>query len=334
MDRLEELHQTVAAMMEPGKGILASDESTPTLTKRFELLGIVSTDYSRAKWREMLFSAEGLPSWISGVILFDETLRQRTSTGATFPEFLQARGILPGIKVDTGAKPFAGHPGETITEGLDSLAGRVAEYYELGARFAKWRAVIKIGDGLPSSACVLANAHALARYAGICQEGGLVPIVEPEILMEGDHTIQRCAEVTREVLNATFTALRAHDVVLSAMILKPSMVVPGAASLEYSDKVSVAKETVSCYVASVPEEVGGIALLSGGQSDELATEHLNEMAQLGPLPWPLTFSYGRALQDLPMRAWLGKEENYRAGQDALIARARANSLAQRGLLEG
>ncbi len=313
--------------MARGKGILAADESTPTLSKRFDKLSIASSTETRMSWREMLFSSPGLSEWISGVILYDETIRQTTSTGIGFVEMLKDSWIIAGIKVDTGAKPLAGFFGETVTEGLDGLSQRVEEYYGLGARFAKWRAVISISETNPTSACIAANAHALARYAKICQEAGLVPIVEPEVLMDGEHSIEVCYSVTEKTLRAVFEQLRLLEVKLEAMVLKPSMVLPASDSPAQVSTAEVAEATVNCYLRNVPAAVGGIALLSGGQQEERATAHLAAMNKLGPLPWPLTFSYGRALQDRPMRIWSGKQENSNDAQAALLELARANSKA-------
>lgn len=318
-------------MVAPGKGILAADESSPTLTKRFTALGIESTPDSRRSWREMLFTSPSLSNWISGVILYDETFRQQSSRGVLFPEMLKDLELIPGIKVDTGTKPLAGCPGELITEGLDGLAARVAEYRSLGARFAKWRAVITISDKTPTRVAVVTNAHSLARYAKICQSEDLVPIVEPEVLMDGDHSIERCYEVTCNVLEETFSALHLFDVDFESMVLKPSMVVSGKDSPLQADEEMVGAMSVECYKDNVPASVAGIALLSGGQSDEKAAAHLNAMAKLGPYPWPITFSYGRALQDLPMKVWLGRPENDALAQQALLERAEAYSKAQRGL---
>jgi fructose-bisphosphate aldolase class I len=321
-----EIRTVAAAMVASPKGILAADESSPTLTKRFDAHSIESTAESRRDWREMLFSTPGLSNWISGVILYDETFNQSTKSGVRIPEFLSEKGMIPGIKVDTGAKPLAGRPGELVTEGLDGLGPRLEKYYANGARFAKWRAVISIEDGKPSAMCVRANAHALARYAKLCQESGIVPIVEPEVLMEGDHSIDRCFKVTSEVLAAVFHELRLFDIDFPGMVLKPSMVTPGS----LADKVSVeevAEASVRCYKDQVPASVAGIALLSGGQSDQLATDHLAAMNRLRPLPWPITFSYGRALQDAPLKAWKGDPANNNAAQAALAERAQANSAA-------
>ncbi|HEV8625339.1 MAG TPA: class I fructose-bisphosphate aldolase, partial [Acidimicrobiia bacterium] len=276
---MTKLRATAAAMVAPGRGILAADESVATATKRLEALGVASTPESRRCYREMLLTTPGLSEYVSGVILFDETLRQSTRDGTPFPDFLNEHGVLPGIKVDTGAKPLAGHPGETVTEGLDGLRERVAEYVGLGAAFAKWRAVISIstGDGRPSRACVSANAHALARYAALCQEGGLVPIVEPEVLIDGDQTIEVCETVTTAVLRAVFAALAEQDVDLEAIVLKPSMVVPGKGSGQSALVTEVATATLRCLRASVPAAVPGVAFLSGGQPPEIATAHLHAM---------------------------------------------------------
>jgi fructose-bisphosphate aldolase class I len=325
------LRITAASLVAPGKGILAVDESVATATKRLDGVGIASSPETRRAYREMLLTTPGLPIYVSGVILFDETLRQATSDGVPFPEYLSDLGVVPGIKVDTGARPLAGHPGETVTEGLDGLRERVAEYVGLGAGFAKWRAVIAIGDGRPSRACVTANAHALARYAALCQEGGLVPIVEPEVLIDGDHTIETCEAVTTDVLRTVFAALAEQDVDLAAMVLKPSMVVPGKGSAQPACVGEVAEATVRCLRASVPAAVPGVAFLSGGQSPELATAHLDAMNRLEGLPWGLTFSYGRALQDPALAAWAADGgAGVEGGQAALRHRARCNSAARTG----
>jgi fructose-bisphosphate aldolase class I len=325
------LRATAAAMVAPGKGVLAVDESVATATKRLEGVGITSTPESRRAYREMLLTTPGLANYVSGVILFDETLRQTTGDGVPFPDYLCDHGVLPGIKVDIGARPLAGHPGETVTEGLDGLRERVAEYVAHGASFAKWRAVIAIGDGRPSRACVSANAHALARYAALCQEGGLVPIVEPEVLIDGDHTMETCEQVTTGVLRAVFAELAAQGVDPEAMVLKPSMVVPGKGSGQPATVAEVAAATVRCLRASVPAAVAGVAFLSGGQSAGLATSHLDAMNRLGPHPWPLTFSYGRALQDPALAAWATDGgATMEAGQTALRHRARCNSAARAG----
>lgn len=326
---MDDIRTIAAAMVARPKGILAADESSPTLTKRFDALSIPSTPESRLAWREMLFSTPELSTWISGVILYDETFNQRTSDGSTIPEFLAARGMIPGIKVDTGAKPLAGSMGELVTEGLDGLGSRLATYHAKGARFAKWRAVISIGDGRPSSMCVAANAHALARYAKLCQENGIVPIVEPEVLMEGDHSIEVNAAVTRRVLSEVFAELRRFDVDFEGMVLKPSMVTPGVLGEPVSVD-TVAQASVAVYRDSVPASVAGIALLSGGQADDVATAHLRAMNAGATLPWPITFSFGRALQDLPMRIWGGDAANAPAAQQSLAKLAAANAAAAEG----
>jgi len=322
---------TVRTLVADGKGILAADETPGTLTKRLDALGIRSTEQSRRAYREMLFTAPDPATSISGVIMQDETIRQKSSTGTPFPQVLAIRGIVPGIKVDTGAKPFSLAPGETITEGLDALRERLAEYGEMGARFAKWRAVIHIADGLPSRACVSANAHALARYAALCQEASLVPIVEPEVLMDGSHSIERCEEVTTMVLHAVFQAVFEQRVALESMLLKPNMVVPGKASPRPTSVQEVATATLRCLLRNVPAAVPGIVFLSGGQSDRLATAHLNAINRLpGPKPWKISFSYGRALQDAALEAWHGRDENVKAAQEALSQRARCNGAASLG----
>jgi fructose-bisphosphate aldolase class I len=327
--RTDELIATAAAMVQPGKGILAADESVATIGKRFGALSIESTEETRRLYRELLITAPGIEEHVSGVIMFDETLRQKTREGKPFPDVLAERGILPGIKVDTGAKPQAGTPGETVTEGLDGLRERIEEYYGLGARFAKWRAVIKIGDGLPTAASVTANAHALSRYAMLCQEGGLVPIVEPEVLMEGDHDLATSGRVTRGVLAEVFTQLRTAGVDFRGMVLKPSMVIPGTAGPSATVD-EVASATVSCLRDTVPASVPGIAFLSGGQGPLMATEHLNAMARLGPHPWTLTFSYGRALQDDAVKAWAGDAANVDEAQAVLLERVKGNGDAALG----
>jgi fructose-bisphosphate aldolase class I len=327
---MSELATTARAMVAKGKGILAADESSPTIKKRFDTIGVESTEENRRAYREMLFTTSGAADYISGVILFDETIRQSAADGTPFPELLSAQGILPGIKVDAGAKDFAGHPGEKITEGLDGLRDRIAEYRTLGARFAKWRAVITIGDGIPSETCLTANAHALARYAALCVEGGLVPIVEPEVLMDGPHDIARCYDVTERALRLVFAALYDHRVPLDEMILKPNMVISGTESKTQAGVAEVAEVTLRCFRAAVPAGVPGIVFLSGGQSDELATAHLNEMNRMGGGPWELSFSYGRALQAAPLKAWSGAAANVAAGQKALLHRARCNGAARDG----
>jgi fructose-bisphosphate aldolase class I len=322
---------TARTLVADGKGILAADETPGTLTKRFDALGIRSTEESRRAYRDMLFTAPDAAASISGVIMQDETIRQKGSTGTPLPEMLASRGIVPGIKVDTGAKPLALHPGETITEGLDGLRERLAEYRAMGARFAKWRAVIHIADGLPSHACVSANAHALARYAALCQEASLVPIVEPEVLMDGSHSIERCEGVTAMVVHAVFQALSEQRVAIESMLLKPNMVVPGKASPRPASVQEVATATLRCLLQNVPAHVPGIVFLSGGQSDRLATAHLNAINRLpGPKPWKLSFSYGRALQDAALEAWHGRDENLKTAQEALSHRARCNGAASLG----
>jgi fructose-bisphosphate aldolase class I len=320
------------AMAAPGKGILAADESTGTIGKRFEGINVENTEENRRAYRDMLFLTRGLGDHISGVILYDETLRQKSADGTPFVQLLSQNGIFPGIKVDTGAKDLPLCPGEKITEGLDNLPRRCAEYVKLGARFAKWRAVIEIGRDLPSSTCIAANAHALARYAAICQEAGLVPIVEPEVLMDGDHTIERCEEVTEWTLNAVYEALYLHRIVLEHSVLKPSMVISGKKCAKQAPVDEVAARTVRVLKRTVPAAVAGIVFLSGGQSDELATAHLNEMNRQfkGNLPWPLSFSYGRALQQPALKAWRGAAGNVAAAQAALAHRSRMNGMAGLG----
>jgi fructose-bisphosphate aldolase class I len=320
-------------MVSNGKGILAADESSPTIKKRFDSIGTESTEENRRRYREMLFTTEGAADYIGAVILFDETLRQSTSDGVAFPEYLGSRGMIPGIKVDTGAKPLAGFPGETVTEGLDGLRARLEEYAGLGAKFAKWRAVINIGEGIPTDFCIQANAHALARYAALCQEAGIVPIVEPEVLMDGDHSIERCEEVTAATLDVVFAELKAHRVALEGIVLKPNMVISGTDAANRAGPKEVAEATLRCLKTHVPAEVPGIAFLSGGQTAEEATEHLGLMNQMGELPWELSFSYGRALQAPALAAWRGDEANFGAGQEALFKRARLNSLAHLGEYE-
>jgi len=326
----QELHAVAVAMVEKGRGILAADESSPTIKKRFDTIGLASTEEHRRSYREMLFTAPGVAEHISGVILFDETLRQKCSDGTPFANYLADNGILPGIKVDAGAKNLAGFPGEKITEGLDGLRERLAEYAGLGAKFAKWRAVIDIGAGIPTDFCLRANAHALARYAALCQEGGIVPIVEPEVLMDGAHDITRCEAVTGEMLSLVFRELHQHGVLLEGMVLKPNMVISGKKCPQQAGVEQVAEATLRCLKRYVPTAVPGIAFLSGGQSDELATAHLGAMNAAGALPWHLTFSYGRALQAPALQAWGGKPDNWQAGQQAVAKRARLNGLASRG----
>ncbi|GGA95765.1 fructose-bisphosphate aldolase [Brucella endophytica] len=329
----ERLQDIAIAMVADGKGILAADESSATIRKRFDSIGLASTEVSRRDYREMLFrSQDAMKNYISGVILYDETIRQNAVDGTPLPELIKQAGSIPGIKVDAGAKPLAGFPGETITEGLDGLRERLAEYYALGARFAKWRSVISISDGLPTWGAVKQNAQALARYAALCQEAGIVPMVEPEVLMDGkpgDHSIDRCYEVTEWVLKTVFTELYDARVVLEGMILKPNMIIDGQNARKASVE-EVAEKTVRCFKSTVPAAVPGIAFLSGGQTDEEATAHLSAMNAAFDMPWKLTFSYGRALQAAALKAWGGKPENVAAGQRAFTHRARMNSLAATG----
>ena len=319
------------ALVADGKGILAADETVGTLTKRFEALKIPSTFESRRDYRELLFTTPGSANFISGVIMYDETIRQESASGTQLPEILVQQGIIPGIKVDTGAKPLAGFEGETITEGLDGLRDRLKGYRAMGARFAKWRAVIRIADQLPSQTCVDANGHVLGRYAALCQEQGIVPIVEPEVLMDGAHTIERCYEVTGRVLHAVFNALNEHRVSLEAMLLKPNMVVSGSVCPMQASRKDVAAATVQCLLHHVPAAVPGVVFLSGGQSDEAATAHLNAINETkGPKPWKISFSYGRALQDRALATWLGEKDNSHAAQRAYYHRARCNAAATSG----
>ena len=325
-----ELARIAQAMVAKNKGILAADESTGTIKKRFDAIKLESTEEHRRLYREMLFTAPGAADSISGVILYDETLRQKTKDGVPFPDYLTKLGIIPGIKVDTGAKPLANFPNETITEGLDGLRERFAEYYKLGARFAKWRAVIDIADGIPTQFAIEANAHALARYAALAQENNIVPIVEPEVLMDGGHSIERCEAVTDATLKAVFDALADHRIYLEGMVLKPNMVISGKKASNRASPEVVAESTVRCLKRHVPPAVPGIAFLSGGQSSEEATLHLSLMNKLGPLPWNLTFSYGRALQDTALKAWGGAAANFAAGQKEFARRAKLNGLATTG----
>jgi fructose-bisphosphate aldolase class I len=327
---LADLEGVAAAMVAADKGILAADESSGTITKRFAKIGVESTADNRRAYRELLFTTPDMAKSISGVILYDETLRQKTAAGVPFPDYLTKLGVLPGIKVDTGAKPLAGFPGETITEGLDGLRERLQEYRKLGARFAKWRAVIDIGAGIPTSYAIHANAHALARYAALCQENDIVPIVEPEVLMDGDHTLERCEEVTDAVLTRVFDELAGHRVHLEGIVLKPNMVISGKKCARRASAEQVAAATVRCLKRHVPSAVPGIAFLSGGQSPAEATTHLSLMNALGKLPWQLTFSYGRALQDAALAAWGGKPGSVEAGQREFAKWARLNGLARSG----
>ena len=324
------LERVARAMVAKDKGILAADESSGTIKERFDAIQLESTEEHRRSYREMLFTTPGIGQWISGVIFYDETLRQKTQGGVPFAAWLGQQGVLPGIKVDLGAKPLAGFAGETITEGLDGLRERLAEYYQLGARFAKWRAVIDIADGIPSRFGIEANAHALARYAALCQEQQIVPIVEPEVLMDGGHSIERCEEVTNAVLAEVFNQLALHRIHLEGMVLKPNMVISGKKAANRAGPEQVAEATVRTLKRHVPAAVPGIAFLSGGQSSPEATLHLSLMNKLGPLPWSLTFSYGRALQDTALKAWGGRPAAYAAGQKEFAKRARLNSLATTG----
>jgi len=327
---MSELEETARAIVAPGKGILAADESAPTIEKRFKGINVPSTEENRRDYREMLFRTEGAEEFVSGVILFDETLRQNAADGTPLAKVLESKGIIPGIKVDKGAKPLAGSPDEKVTEGLDGLRDRVAEYRGLGARFAKWRAVITIGDDMPTDYCIETNAHALARYAALCVEGGLVPIVEPEVLMDGRHTIDRCFDVTTQTLRVVFAELAAQHVPLEQILLKPNMVLSGSECSAQASVREVAEATITCFKRTVPAALPGIMFLSGGQSDELASAHLNEMNKIGGMPWELSFSYGRALQAPALKAWGGKPENLDAGQKAYYHRARCNGAARYG----
>jgi len=325
-----ELNAVARAMVAKNKGILAADESGSTIKKRFDVIKLESTEENRRVYREMLFTAPGVQEYISGVILYDETIRQKTKDGVPFPTYLAQHKMIPGIKVDLGAKPLPGFPGETITEGLDGLPARMAEYYKLGARFAKWRAVIDIGSGIPTRYAIDANAEALARYAAICQEAQIVPIVEPEVLMDGAHSLERCDEVTNAVLDRVFSHLFAARVVLEGMILKPNMVIPGKKCADQSSPAQIAEATLRTLKRQVPAAVPGIAFLSGGQSPTDATLHLSLMHAAGPLPWGLTFSYGRALQEDALNAWSGKAASFGDGQKAFAIRAKLNGLAAVG----
>jgi fructose-bisphosphate aldolase class I len=319
-------------MVADDKGLLAMDESHPTCNRRFAKLGIPQTEEARRAYRELLITTPGLGESISGAILFDETIRQQKKDGTPFIQVITDAGIIPGIKVDAGAKEMAGHPGEKITEGLDGLRDRLKEYFQMGARFAKWRAVIAVGDGLPSRSGLEANAHALARYAALCQEAGLVPVVEPEVLMDGDHTLARCLKVTEEALRNVFIQLNCQRVVLEGMILKPNMVLPGLTCSQQASVHEVADATVQCLLRTVPAAVPGIAFLSGGQSAELASARLNAMnvRSKSRLPWALAFSFARAIQQPALELWQGKEANVKAAQKALLHRAKCNRAARRG----
>ncbi len=329
------IHETALALVAPGKGILAADESSGTIAKRFDSIGVDSTEDARRRYRQLLFTTPGIGDHISGAILFDETLRQSADDDRRFVQVLEEAGVIPGIKVDTGAKPLALFPGEMVTEGLDGLRERLAEYVELGARFAKWRATIIIGDGVPTAGAINANAHAMARYAALCQEAGVVPIVEPEILMDGDHDIAACEDATGRTLDALYRSLAEARVDLPGSLLKVNMIVPGKGCATQSDDDAIAEATIRCLTAHVPAEVPGVVFLSGGMSDEQSTSRLNEMNRIGggsdgTLAWRLSFSYGRALQAPTLEAWRGDDANVEAGQAALAHRARMNGLAASG----
>jgi len=328
---IEQLAETAQAMVAAGKGIIAIDESNATIAKRFQGVGIENSEENRRAYREMLLTTPKLGDYISGAILFDETIRQSTKAGVPFTKVMMDNGIIPGIKVDKGPQPLAGFQGEVVTEGLDGLRARLEEYYKLGARFAKWRAVINIGDDIPSGTCIEANSHALARYAALCQEQGLVPMVEPEVLMDGTHDIQTCYEVTEVVLRSLFDALFNQNVLLEGTILKASMIVPGKDSGEQASVDDVAENTIMCLKTAVPAILPGIVFLSGGQSDEDATAHLDAMNRMGPNPWPLSFSYGRAMQSAALKIWAQDlVGNVRKAQETVYARARDNGLAALG----
>jgi fructose-bisphosphate aldolase, class I len=318
------------ALVASGKGILAADESSGTIKKRFDSINVESTEENRRAYRDLLFTTEGAPDYISGVILYDETIRQSTADGTPFPELLESQGVIPGIKVDMGAQDLANAPGEKVTEGLDGLRERLNEYRELGARFTKWRAVITIGKGIPTEYCLWTNAHALARYGALSQEAGLVPIIEPEVLMDGDHSIETAFDVTSRTLHAVFTELRDQKVWFEQMLLKPNMVLSGYDASGRAGIQEVAEQTIRCFKRHVPSAVPGIVFLSGGQTDEDATAHLNAMNAMGPHPWELSFSYGRALQAPALKAWRGAAENVQAGQAAYLHRAKMNGLARSG----
>jgi fructose-bisphosphate aldolase class I len=325
--------ETARAMVAPGKGLLAADESAGTAKKRFDTVNVESTEENRRAYREMLFTTPGLPEYVSGVILFDETLKQKTKEGVNFAEFLKKNGIIPGIKVDAGAHDMALHPGEKVTEGLDKLAERMQEYFKMGARFAKWRAVITIGEGIPTQACLDANAHALARYSAICQQASIVPIVEPEVLLDGTHSAERSEAVHFATLETLFHELATQDVSLEHVILKASMCVSGKDNPKQAGVQEVAERTLRVLKRTVPAALPGVVFLSGGQADENATAHLDAMNRIGA-PWPLTFSYSRALQAVALKAWRGQAANVAAAQKAFLHRARMNSLAARGQWNG
>ena len=327
---LESLEEIAAYIVEDGKGILAADESNPTCGKRFDSIGVESTEDTRRDYREMLFRSEGMKGNIGGVILFDETLRQKAKDGTPLVNIITAQGALPGIKVDKGLKPLDDSPEETVTQGLDGLNERCSEYEKIGAKFAKWRAVINIGEGIPTDDCINQNMEALAKYAKIVQENKMVPIVEPEVLMDGNHSIERCLEVTSKTLSALFNYLEEHGVNIKGTLLKPSMVIAGKDAIEQAGVEEVAEKTVKCLIANVPSDLPGITFLSGGQSDIDATAHLDAMNKIGGFDWKLSFSYGRALQHPALNIWLGKKENYNAAQEALSHRALMNKKAAQG----
>jgi fructose-bisphosphate aldolase class I len=327
---MDAMRETARELVAPGKGILAADESTGTIEKRFDQIGVGSTEENRRAYRQMLFSTPGVGDHISGVILYDETIRQATDDGVPFTEVLEKAEMIPGIKVDTGAKPLAFFDGETVTEGLDGLRERLADYRELGARFAKWRATYFVGDSTPTEFAVLANGHAMARYAALCQEATIVPIVEPEVLMDGEHDLEACEAATGRALEVLFTQLLQHRVDLSGALLKVNMVVPGKGAAEQADDATIAEATLRTLMAYVPKDVPGVVFLSGGMSDEEATSRLNEMNRRGNVPWQLSFSYGRALQQPALKVWSGAPENVEAAQAALAHRARMNGLARSG----
>jgi fructose-bisphosphate aldolase class I len=326
---VQELNTIARAIVADNKGVLAADESTSTIKKRLDAIGVESTEDTRRAYRNLLFTAPGFEEYVGGVILYDETIRQAADDGTPFAQLLESKGVVPGIKVDTGAQDLAGHAGEKVTEGLDGLRGRFAEYYELGARFSKWRAVITIGDGIPTDACLHVNAHALARYAALSQEAGIVPIVEPEVLMDADNTIERCHEVTSRTLDLVFAELDRQGVALEGILLKPNMVISGKQCPTQATSDQVAELTIDCFLRNVPAMVPGIVFLSGGQSEVEATENLNAVNRLGG-PWPLSFSYGRALQASALTAWGGDPANVEAAQSAFLHRARMNALAAAG----
>ena len=327
---LQALNKVAEAMVAPGRGILAADESTGTIKKRFDAIGVENTEDNRRDYRELMFRAPAMKDYVSGVILFDETIWQNAADGTPLVKLITDAGSIPGIKVDKGAQPMPGFPGETITEGLDGLGERLAKYYERGARFAKWRAVIDIAAGIPTWGAIKANAHALARYAALCQANQIVPIVEPEVLMDGDHSMERCDEVTRLVLKTTFQELFEQRVTLEGMVLKPNMIISGKKNGARASVQQVAEATVAALKATVPVAVPGIAYLSGGQSDQEATAHLDAMNKIGGFPWKMTYSYGRALQAAPQKAWAGKKDNVAAAQAAFGHRAKMNGLASKG----